>query len=125
MSQRVETRTLVYHYGDTFDGVDIIWKDALGVPINLSGYDATMRVKSVTGSPAAATVLLLTSVASGGLTIDAPAGKVSINATPAQMTGQSLEQGQRYFFDLQVKNSQETQTLLRGEFWVDPEVTDD
>lgn len=126
MSQRVEQRKLVYHYGDTFDGIEILWKDASGNPVVLTGYTAQMRIKAQTGlGVGEPTILQLTSALNDGLVITALAGKVAINASPAKMTSGTLQQKTRYFYDLQVKDGQETQTLLEGEFWVDPEVTTD
>src|SRR5262245_56024871 len=125
---RVLRKKLIYHYGDTFEGIEVLWKDANGNPINLAGYTATMRVKAVAGAGTGQTTLLILSSAGGdGLVIDAGNGKVTISATPTKMTTapSALVQGQRYFYDLQVKNVAETQTLLEGEFWVDPEVTTD
>lgn len=126
MSQVVQRRNFRYHYGDTWDGADVLWKDADGLPINLSGYAAQLAIKAKVGAGAGeATVLKLTNGASDGLVIDTALGKVTINATPTKMTSGTLAQGQGYFYDLQVKNGSETQTLLEGEFWVDGEVTTD
>ena len=120
---RVLIEDLIYHYGDSFDDLIVVWQDASGVPISLSGYTATMRIR--TAPATTGTFLLeLTSAVSGGLTIDAPNGKITFAATPTKMKSGSLVQSQSYFYDLQVSNGSETKTLLKGKFWVDPEVTD-
>lgn len=126
MSQLVQKRNFRYHYGDTFDGFNVLWKDDAGAVASLSGYTAQLCIKAKagggTGEP---TVLKLTSATDDGLTIDIALGKISLSGTPIKMTSGSLVQGQGYFYDLQVKSSSETQTLLEGEFWVDSEVTTD
>lgn len=123
---RVKILNLVYHYGDTLDGLSVVWKDANETPINLAGYTATLRVKSVAGAGTGQTTLLVLS-GGDGLDVDAPNGKISLNATPTKMTTSpsALVQGEVYFYDLQVKNVQETKTLLKGTFAVDKEVTTD
>jgi len=128
MSQVIQKRNFRYHYGDSFGIFEVFWKDASGAAINLSGYSAQLAIKAKAGGGTGEPVVLkLTSSASDGLVIDNALGKVSIDATPSKMitTPSALAQGQGYFYDLQVKNSAETQTLLEGEFWVDPEVTTD
>lgn len=119
---RVKIAHLVYHYGDSFDDYQVIWQDAAGVPINLAGYTATLRIRpteSHTGT------LLLELTSSGqGLSINASQGLVDFVATPTKMKSGTLVGGNRYFYDLQVASPAETKTLIKGQFWVDPEVTD-
>lgn len=114
---------MVYHYGDSFDGIVVSWKDADDNPVSLSGYSAKLQARTTTGS--GTLVLELTNAASNGLEINSSAGTVTINASPSKMTSSpsALVQGQGYFYDLQVTNGTETQTLLKGELWVDGEVT--
>lgn len=121
---RVVTANLIYQYGDSFDDYFVVWVDASGNPINLSGYTATMRIKAVAGGGTGETTLL-TLAGGDGLTIDAPNGKISFNATATKMTGGTLVQNTKYKYDLQVVSGTEKKTLIKGDFWVDPEVTTD
>lgn len=113
---------MVYHYGDSFDGIVVSWKDADGNPVSLAGYSAKLQARTATGN---GTLVLELTSASAGLEINTSAGTVTINASPSKMTSSpsALVQGQGYFYDLQVTNGVETQTLLKGELWVDGEVT--
>lgn len=119
-------RNIAYQFGDTFDDFYVVWLNDLDVPINLTGYTATMRIKAKAGGGTAeATVLLLDSAGATGLVINAAAGTVTPAGTPTKMKSGTLEQGVKYTYDLQVANVQETKTLMKGQFWVMPEVTTD
>jgi len=119
---RVKVVTLTYHFGDTFDDYAVLWVDGNDLAIDLTGYTATFRVKT---APGGSQVLELTSP-SGGLSITALTGRIDFNATPTKMTSGTLVEGTVYSYDLQVATaaSADVKTLIKGEFWVDPEVTD-
>lgn len=115
-------KKLQYYYGDTFDDYVVTWKDNSGVAINLTGYTATMKIKTAAGG---STLLTLDSGVGNGLLIDAPNGKITFFASPAKMKSGTLVGGQVYYYDLQVSNTgdADVKTLLEGEFWVKAEIT--
>ena len=122
MAGEVAVYPIVYHYGDTFDGLSVQWKDSAGVANDLTGFVASMKVKNEDG-----TALLSLSSPSIGMTIPTPAnGTVVINAVPSLMIGSDLVEGETYEYDLQVKNAAGTviKTLIKGPFRVDKQVTD-
>lgn len=113
---------LDYWYGDSFSGVSVVWKDANGTPINLTGYLASLQVRDEND----VLVLHLDSAGQTGLTIDALNGKVSISATAPKMVGGTLVQGTVYDYDLQVKSGDGNtiRTLLYGKFVVHEQATE-
>lgn len=122
---RVKTVNLVYHYGDTFDDYSVIWLDSSEVPINLTGYTATLRIKDKAGA-GATQLLQLSSTTADGLTIVAAAGRIDFSATATKMKSGTLVQNTVYYYDLQVAtpSSADVKTLIKGQIWIDPEVTD-
>lgn len=118
---RVKTVTLYWHYGDTFDDLRVTWVDEDNLPINLTGYTATMKIKETPGGTAKLTL----SSPTGGISIPTPAnGQIVFGATPTQMTAGTLVAGISYLYDLQVASGSDKKTLLRGSFIVDQEITD-
>lgn len=115
---------IVYHYGDTFEGLTVQWIADDGNPHDLTNYRTDMKIRDkVTGD----TVLHLSSDTGEGLTIPDPTdGTVIVNGFPSIMTSGSLVQGESYKYDLQVKSQDGSvvKTLIKGEFRVDPEQTD-
>ena len=115
---------LVWHFGDTFSGLSWQWKDSAGATKNITGYTASLKVKTSAGTQ----VLYLDSSSQGGLSIPTGTdGKVVLNATPAQMASNgTLVEGTSYEYDIQVKSSDGTivQTFTKGKFRVDKQVTD-
>lgn len=116
---RVLEYLLVYHYGDSFDDYKVIWKDAAGAAIDLSGYSAKFQVRDSAG------VLVLELTSGAGLTISAAAGTITFDATPVMMTQSpsALVQDQKYKYDLQVSTGSAVKTLIKGDFWVDKQIT--
>lgn len=119
---RVREKTLVYHYGDSWNSLAIVWKDSAGNPKDLTNYLASMHVRDETTDTL---VLHLDSDVEGGLVVTPAEGKVSTSATPTKMMGGSLVQGQTYDYDIQVKSQDGSiiRTLLKGKFVVDEEQT--
>ncbi len=118
----VSEYALVYHYGDNLTGITWQWKDSAGVDKNITGYGAALKVKTSDG-----TEVLSLSSPSNGLTIPVGTdGKVVLDVTPALMTAGSLIEGETYEYDVQVKSGDGTivQTLTKGPFRVDKQVTD-
>lgn len=122
---RVLTKPLVYHYGDSFNKYAVLWEDANGAPINLTGWTATMRIKAKAGGGTGEPLVLELNSSGQGLSIDAVNGRINFNATPTKMKSGSLAPaGGQYAYDLQVSNGVDAETLVKGPFWVDPEVTE-
>lgn len=115
---------LVYHYGDSFDGISWQWKDSAGQAKDLTGYLASLKVKDAEDE---SEKLHLDSSGQGGLSIPTPAnGTVVLNASPTLMKSGSLVEGESYLYDIQVKSSDGSivKTLTKGVFRVDKQQTD-
>lgn len=116
---------LDYYDGDSFSGVEVIWQDADGEPIDLTDFLASLQVKDSDGVE----VLHLDSDESdgeGGLEIEAEDGKVVVNANAQQMASGSLVAGEIYNYDIQVKSEDGStvRTLMFGKFSVHEQVTE-
>ena len=120
MANEAPTYPMVYHYGDSFDGVTWEWRDSDGNTKSLTGYLASLKVKTEGGTE----VLHLDSDAQGGLSIVSDV--VVLSASPTLMTAGDLVQDQTYLYDIQVKSSDGSivKTLSKGPFRVDKEITD-
>lgn len=79
-------------------------------PIDITGYDAIL---AVCDDPAddPTPILTLTSNPAHGLTVNGPAGTVTVHATPAWTT--TLPAGRRWW-ELQIANGTDTYTLANG-----------
>jgi hypothetical protein len=114
---------LVYHYGDSFDGITWQWKDSAGIAKDISTYTADLKVKTDSGTE----VLHLTSSPASGLSIPVGTdGKVVLSVSPTIMMAGTLVEGTTYEYDVQVKSSDGSiiKTLTKGPFRVDKQVTD-
>ncbi len=111
---------LVHQFGDSFEGVAFVWRDSSGAPKPITGWLASMMVRDVDG----VLLLHLDSDSQGGLQVDGPNGGVLISASAAKMKSGKLAPG-NHFYDLQVKSPDAltVQTLVRGDFRCDSEVT--
>jgi hypothetical protein len=110
------------HYGDSFDDLNVTWKDDDGIAQPLTGWTPHFAVRAAY-SDANPTLLLEHNT---GLLLDEPEGTVAFVATPAQMMAGSpgLVEGQSYVYDLEVRSPDgKVKTLLAGKFWVDYQVT--
>lgn len=120
----VPTLPLVYHYEDSFVGVEWQWTEDDDTPKSIAGYLASLMVRDADE----VLVLHLDSDAQGGLQIPdgGLTGKVLANASPTKMTSGALVEGQSYSYDLQVKSSDGSirHTFTKGPFRVDRQVTD-
>lgn len=118
------TYNIVYHYGDSLDGLSAQWLDSAGDAKDITGYLASMMAKDKITKD---TVLQLDSDSLGGLQIIVGTdGTVTVNASPTLMRNQELEEGVTYEYDLQVRSSDGSivKTLIKGDFQVDNNVTD-
>ena len=118
----VSEYALTYHYGDSFSGITWEWRDSSNNPKDITGYLASLKVKDENGTE----YLHLDSDSNGGLTVVGASGQVVLNASPTLMTSGSLVAGTNYEYDIQVKSSDGSiiQTLTKGPFRVDEEITD-
>jgi hypothetical protein len=90
-----------------------------GGPADLTGYSARMQVRETVGSPAP--LLELTTETGGGITVDGPAGQLTLLITDEASTAWTWRYG---VYDLELESpGGEVERLLRGELQVDPEVT--
>lgn len=116
-SRRVATHRFYYHKGDTWDGERVVWKDSAGAAVDLTGYAVKMQLRS------AADATVIAELTGGdGLTVTPLDGKIEINASPAKMI--DTVEGAVYKYDLQVSIGGNVRTLLRGEVWIDEEITE-
>lgn len=92
-------------------------KDASGAPVDLTGYTARMQVRETLDAP---TPLLSLAVGSG-ISIDGPAGQITLVIADEASTAWTWRYG---LYDLELESSGgEVERLLKGEFEVDREVT--
>lgn len=115
-----------YYYGDSLSGVEAVWQDADGDPIDLTGFLASMQVKDADGELLLALDSAGDSDGEGGLTIVEEEGKVIVNAPAPQMMDGSLVPREIYDYDLQVKSEDgnTVRTLMSGKFSVYAQVTE-
>jgi hypothetical protein len=87
-------------------------------PVDLTGYMARLQVRETVGSP---TTLLDLSTSSGGISIDGPAGSLTLLLSDEATAALTWRHG---VFDLEITSpGGDTTRLLKGEITVDPEVT--
>jgi hypothetical protein len=108
---------IVIEQGATFT-LQLVWKDANGVAVDLTGYAARMQVRR--GVEVPDTLLSLTS-AGGGIVLGGAAGSIAISV-PASVT-QTLDPGSAVY-DLEMESPSGFVTrLLQGRVIISPEVT--
>lgn len=102
--------------------LSFIWKDVLGVPIPLAGYEARMQVREDYDSNTK--ILALSSVApsaDGSLTITPLAGKITLVIPATRTAALDFEEA---VWDLEVQSgSGEVTRLVQGPAMLDREVT--
>ena len=97
----------------------VVWKDAAGLPIDLTGYSARMQIRSTRQGGTA--LVSLTSSPAGGITITPAEGKIVLRVEAAETT--TLTPGTA-FYDLEVvSGAGEVTRLLEGGVTISPEVT--
>lgn len=108
---------LVIEQGATFNK-RLTWKDSDGVPIDLTGYDARMKIREFTDSPS--TLVSLT-VANGRIFLGGALGTIDlfIRATTTELF--SWEGNAVY--DLELIIGSEVVRLVEGNVTLSPEVT--
>ena len=120
----VKEYPLVYHFGDSFDGITWQWKGSDGNAKDITGYLASLKVRNEDGD----VVLHLDSDAQGGLSIPVGTdGKVVLSASPTVMaSGALVDEAVTHEYDIQVKSSDGSivKTLTKGPFRIDKQVTD-
>lgn len=96
----------------------IIFANAQGVPIDLTGYTASMQLREQAASPNPADLTLTSS--NGGITIVPVAGEMDILMTSAQ-TG-ALD-ARFYVYDLEIALSGVVTRIIQGQITVSAQVT--
>lgn len=101
--------------GSTFS-INCVYKDALGNPVNLTGYTARSQARE--SVDASSTLWNLTSPAN--ITLGS-GGEITL--TIAATVTASYPPGKTYFYDLELVNSGTVIRLLQGQVFISPEVT--
>jgi hypothetical protein len=105
--------------GATFQ-LRITWRDPSGVPIDLTGYTARMKVKTTYGGT---TVFSLTS--GSGITLGGIAGTIDILITDTGTAAAIGDSASTCVYDLELISAGGTVTrLIEGKAFLKPEVTD-
>lgn len=97
--------------------LNVVYKDANGDVINLTGYTAAMQLRQNYNSDTADLTL---STSNGGITITGAQGKLVLHATAGQ-TG-ALDAG-FYVYDLEITSGGVVTRLIQGQVTVSGEVT--
>lgn len=97
--------------------LNVIYKDANGVPINLTGYTAAMQLRENYNSDVAELTL---STSNGGITITGNLGKLALTATASQTA--ALSSG-FYVYDLEISSGGVVTRIIQGQITVAGEVT--
>jgi len=102
--------------GATF-GLEVIYKNANDVVINLNGYTAKLQIRSAydTSQPA-----LSLTTENGGIAITGNLGKIAITATATQTA--AIPSGE-YVYDLEIYSGALVSRVIQGRVNVAPEVT--
>lgn len=108
---------LIVNKGETLE-LPITYKDEAGQPIDLTGYAARLQVRERHDSQA---VLLELTTENGGITIDGPAGTLTLHLSAAASAALTWERG---VYDLEIVSPSGVVTrLLEGSALTRPEVT--
>jgi len=97
--------------------LNVIYKDANGAVINLTGYTAAMQLRQNYNSDSAELTL---TTSNGGIVITGAQGKLVLSATAAQTGG--LDAGY-YVYDLEIASGGVVTRLFQGQITVAGEVT--
>ena len=97
---------------------DVIWSDASGAPVDLTGYHAYLQVRSHPGR----TLILDLSDTTYGLTVDAANSKIVIAMTPEQTAPLTVG---LHFYDLLIKApSGAKYKIIEGRFVIRDTITE-
>lgn len=107
---------LFWDQGSTVDQV-IVWKDATGTPINLSGYSARMQLRP---SIESTTVTLELTTANSRIVLGGAAGTIQLLVSASTMV--SIRPG-TYVYDLEMVSGSSVTKILSGCVKVAAEVT--
>lgn len=111
------TKDLYIEQGATFT-LNVVWKDANQVAVNLTGYTARMQIRQSLSSDVA---LLNLTTQNGGITLGGATGAVNVVATPAQTAAIQVKRG---VYDLELESASGTVTrLIKGSVEFSREVT--
>jgi len=99
--------------------VPLIWKDSLGVVINLTGFTAKLQVRETYGDPS---LLLEMTTENGGISIDGLNGKVTLFLTGEQTQIINWEGGVYDLLLSKTSTGKDTR-LMQGTIIVSPGVT--
>lgn len=115
MAAPAGTYNIIADQGSTFTR-QLVWKNANGTPINLTGYTARMQVRETFDAPDH--VLELTT--SSGITLGGALGTIDLLASASTMAGLTAKV---YVYDLELVSGATVTRLVQGSFHVRPEVT--
>lgn len=102
--------------GATFSR-QVLWKDSLGVPINLTGFTGRMQLRKSYNS---LTYIISLTTENGGITLGGVLGTIDILMTASQTA--AITAG-NYLYDLELVNGSTVYRLLSGSIEVTAEVT--
>lgn len=112
-----ETHNITIEQGATFR-LSLIWNDAAGDPINLTGYTARMQVRRKHSS--ADPALLSFTTEDGSITLGGSAGTVTVVGLATLTDDLTIKSG---VYDLELVNGAEVTRLIEGAVTITPEVT--
>lgn len=113
------THDILIEQGATFL-LNLVWKDSLGAPINLTGYTARMQVrhKITDASP-----LLTFTTENGGITLGGVAGTIAVTGSATLTDALTVKSG---VYDLELVSGTGVVTrLIEGSVTITPQVTRD
>ena len=113
--------------GSTYN-LNLTWKDDAGDPIDLTGYEARMKVRKSYSGPV---VLSLTS--DSGIVLGGALGTVAVTATAletsqialdlAALTSNDSKPCQQMVWDIELENAGVVTRILQGSAFIYPEAT--
>jgi hypothetical protein len=108
---------ILIEQGATFR-LNLVWKDSVGTPVNLTGYSARMQVRRSLNTP---TPLLDLTTANGAITLGGINGTIAVIAS-ATLTDDLTARFAVYDLELQSADGTVTR-LIEGKATISPEVT--
>lgn len=111
------THDILIEQGATFQ-LNLVWKDSLGAPINLTGYTARMQVRQ---KIADAAPLLSFTTENGAITLGGTAGTIAIVGLATLTDALTVKSG---VYDLELVSGGGIVTrLIEGAVTISPQVT--